>query len=143
MADGFRIVIKRDSVTPSLGRIIAGAGNSAELMRAIGTGLVSVTKRAFNNPSLRPASWAAKKDGSVATLKKDAVLWRSIRVIGAEHGRVQIGSDRPYAAIHQLGGKKRPMPARPYFPFDGNGRITRAGDRVVRSVIKGWADKVV
>jgi phage gpG-like protein len=106
-------------------------------MHAIGTGLVGQTKRAFNQPALRPAPWKAKKDGSPATLKsREATLWRSIRVVKAEAKRVRIGSDRPYAAIHQLGGKSRPMPARPYFPFYASGQLTPGGAKLVGQVIE-------
>lgn len=141
MSDGFRVVIKSDSVSPDLKRLAAMGGDMGPLMRAIGVNVVSLTKRAFNDASLRPSSWAAKKDGTAATLKRDAVLWRSIRVVSAESKRVVVGSDRPYAAIHQLGGKKRPMPARPYLPFDSTGAITAQGDKAVKSVIKVWMDK--
>jgi phage virion morphogenesis protein len=138
MSDGFRVVVRSDSVTPDLKRLGAMGDDMTPLMRAIGVAIVSLTKRAFNDASLRPAGWAAKKDGSVATLKQDAVLWRSIRTITADSARVVVGSDRPYAAIHQLGGKTRPMPARPYFPFDKTGNITARGDKSVRGVINGW-----
>lgn len=141
MSDGVKWVVKSDSVSPDLRRLVAMGGNMGPLMQAIGVGVVSLAKRAFNDASLRPSVWANKKDGTAATLKKDAVLWRSIRVVSAEAARVMVGSDRPYAAIHQLGGKTRPMPARPYMPFDSTGNITNQGDKTVRSVIKGWIDK--
>jgi phage gpG-like protein len=162
------ITIKQDTITPDL-RAVAGALEDATpLMRAIGVGIVSDTKRAFNEAELRAAPWAAKRDGSVATLKKSTALFRSIRVIGADSGSVTVGSDRPYAAIHQLGGKTRPrvitanggalsfviggvrvvrkkvkhpgskIPARPFFPFTSGGGITAAGERTVRGVIEQY-----
>lgn len=137
MADGFQIrVTSKDDISPRLKRA-AAAAKSPKLMHAVGTGLVGYTKRAFNFPAMRPAPWPAKKDGSPATLKsREATLWRSIRVVKAEARRVRIGSDRPYAAIHQLGGKTRPMPARPYFPFTAAGQLTAAGAKNVGQVIQ-------
>lgn len=136
MNDGFSIrITKADDVSPRLRRA-AAAAKSPRLMHAIGTGLVGHTKRSFNFPAMRPAAWQVKKDGSPATLKsREATLWRSIRVVKAEATRVRIGSDRPYAAIHQLGGKTRPMVARPYFPFTSAGQITPGGAKTVEQIL--------
>lgn len=138
MADGFQIrVTSKDDISPRLKRA-AAAARSPRLMHAIGTGLVGYTKRAFNQPALRPSAWKVKKDGSPATLKsREATLWRSIRVVKAEARRVRIGSDRPYAAIHQLGGKSRPMPARPFFPFTPAGQLTTGGAKTIENIIRG------
>ena len=141
MPDGVQIRIRRDSVSPDLKRLVAMGGDMTPLMRAIGVGIVSLSKRAFNDPSLRPNSWAAKKDGSAATLKRDAVLWRSITVGTVTRSNVTVKSDRAYSAIHQLGGKTRPIPRRGFMPFDENGKITARGDKLVKSVIKTWVDK--
>lgn len=141
MPDGVQIRIRRDSVSPDLKRLIAMGGDMTPLMRAIGAGIVSLSKRAFNDPSLRANTWVPKKDGSAATLKRDAVLWRSITVGTVTRANVTVKSDRAYSAIHQIGGKTRPMPRRAYLPFDQNGRITARGDKLVQSVIKTWVDK--
>jgi phage gpG-like protein len=60
-------------------------------------------------------------------------LWRSIRVISISNDTVTIGSDKPYAAIHQLGGDD--IPARPYLPFYAGGQLTPLGrQRVERAL---------
>jgi phage gpG-like protein len=135
---GFTIKLTRDEVTQDLQRRIRTMANPQPLLRVIGVGLVGLTKETFNNASLRPKPWAAKKDGSKATLKsREGTLWRSIRVTVVSRVSVSIGSDRPYAAIHQLGGKSRPMPARPYFPFLES-KLTLHAQKRVASVINAY-----
>jgi phage gpG-like protein len=141
MSDGVKIILKADTATPDLKRLAALGANMAPLLSAVGTGVVSLTKRAFNDAGLRPSGWAPKKDGSAATLKDTSTLWRSVRVVSADSKKVVVGSDRKYAAIHQLGGESRPMPARPFFPFDKQGRMTTRGLETIKSVAKSWVDK--
>lgn len=135
---GFTIKIERNDIARDLQRAMSKVRNPERLMKAIGVGLVGLTKESFNNASLRPAPWPNKKGGSAATLKsREATLWRSIRVQSFSGSEVKIGSDRPYAAIHQLGGKSRPMPARPYFPFIGND-LTKAAEKRTRDIIEAY-----
>lgn len=138
MSGGLTIKIERNDIKRDLARAIAKVQRPERLMRAIGVGLVGLTKEAFNNASLRPAPWKDKKDGTPATLKsREATLWRSIKVQSFSSNEVKIGSDRPYASIHQLGGKSRPMPARPYFPFVGND-LTKPAEKRTRDIIEAY-----
>lgn len=145
----------KDTITPDLKKRLAALGpaNRAWILRGMAESLVQMTKSAFYSPALRPTPWAAKADGSVATLRRDQVLRRSPRVVAVDSKRAIIGSDRRYAAIHQLGGKtpahvikprnkkalfwpgaghpvgavKHPgskIPARPFFPFYASGAAT-------------------
>ncbi len=135
---GFGVKLTKDDVTKDLQRLMRKVRNPQPLLKAIGVGLVGLTKETFNNASLRPRPWVAKKDGSPATLKsREATLWRSIRVQGVTKSNVFIGSDRPYAAIHQLGGRSRPMPARPYMPFD-NQQLSRHGQKRIAQTINAY-----
>lgn len=140
MADGFSIrVTSKDDISSRL-RKAAAAAKSPRLMDAIGNRLVSLTKRTSRFRDERQAPWKNRKDGKEAKLYDTGALWISIRVIKAEATRVRIGSDKKYASIHQLGGRSRPMPARPYFPFRANGELiprgSQAVERVIRSVLK-------
>lgn len=136
--NGFAIKLTRDDVTRDLQRRIRKMQNPAPLLRAIGVGLVGLTKEAFKNAALRPAPWKNKKDGSPATLRsREATLWRSIRVQSVSKSNVFIGSDRPYAAIHQLGGKSRPMPARPFFPVL-NEKLTPEAQKRMKFIIDAY-----
>jgi phage gpG-like protein len=64
---------------------------------------------------------------------ESGTLEGSLRVLTTSANQVTVGSDRPYAAIHQLGGEH--IPARPYLPFYQSGQITGLGkERVERAL---------
>ena len=152
-----------DTMTPHLRKLYKAAGDKLGIHEAIGLGLQDLAARAFNDGSLRPRPWPPKKDGTAATLKKSGTLWQSIRST-ASATSVTIGSDRVYAAIHQLGGTTpahviRPknkkalawpggpgprgkvnhpgskIPARPYLPFDQDGAPTRLALDMIDDVV--------
>jgi len=138
MPNGFSIRLTRDDITPDVRKRLRKVKPATSLNRAIGVGLVGLTKEAFNNASLRPAPWVNKKDGSPATLKsREASMWRSIRILQVSGAGVDIGSDRPYASIHQLGGRSRPMPARPFFPVL-NGKLTAPALRRISDITEAF-----
>jgi len=120
-----------DNLSPGLARAAAKCRNTRPVMEAMGSEFCSITKRAFTNPQLRPLPWANKRDGTPATLRKSGALWQSIRITDLTQTSVTGGSDRPYAAIHQLGGDKMPM--RPYFPIL-NGKLTPEAKRLIEKV---------
>lgn len=141
---GFKIYVTRDTLSASVLQMAALTKDPTPVLRALGTELVSLTKRAFRDSSLRQTAWPAKRDGSAATLIGKGVLLSSIRITALSSAGVTIGSDRVYAAIHQLGGvikpvkasslvftiggktifaKKVTIPARPYFPFTAGGEL--------------------
>lgn len=133
----------RDTISPALAKLARGVAHPKPILEAMGMQLESLTKRAFNEPMLRPAPWKAKWDGSPATLRRNQVLVRSIHITDLSDSHVTVGTDRIYAAIHQFGGvikakgkslrfqlgnrtvycKQVTLPARPFFPFI-NGRLT-------------------
>jgi phage gpG-like protein len=140
----------RDNISPALAQLARGIANKKPILEAMGTQLESLTKRAFNEPALRPIPWKAKRDGSPATLRKNQLLVRSIRIVDLTNDHVTVGTDRIYAAIHQLGGVIRPkgralvfsiggrkifakkvtIPARPFFPFIGDTMIPAAREKI-------------
>lgn len=133
--------LKRDAISPHLLRKLRKVQNPAPALRSAGMVLVQMAKRAFDEPSLRAASWPALKP---ATLKRkggaggilrgpQALMMKSLRVIGVDNTRVTVGSDRPYAGFHQLG--TRHIPARPFFPVTAQGKLTAAAkQRVDRAI---------
>ncbi len=110
MQTTFRVA--KDSLTPDLRRMMKAVRDRDRLHRAIGLGLASLAKRAFRDPAMRPSRWAPKKDGSPATLRRSGTLAKGIAG-GGNAARAWAGSDRRYAAIHQLGGRTRPHVIRP------------------------------
>lgn len=141
----------KDTLTPALRKLAAGIENKRPILEAMGLQLVSLTQRAFNEPGLRPTPWKNKRDGSPATLRKNQLLVRSIRIVALTNASVTVGTDRIYAAIHQRGGvivpknakllsftiggqrvfaKKVTIPARPFFPFLGDTMTDAAREKI-------------
>lgn len=143
MSHGFSIRIKRDELTPDIRVKLRALKDPTPILRAIGTQLVSLTRRSFRDSSLRVAPWRPRSDGSASNLIGKGMLLSSIRITTTTKRNVTIGTDRRYAAIHQLGGvirakgkplvftiggrtvfaRKVTMPARPFFPFVPSGDI--------------------
>lgn len=106
---------------------ISGLPDGIDFGRVLKAGalaVVSVAVRAFTQPDLRALPWARrKKDAAHPILMQNRVLRQSVRVLGEpSNNTIEVGSDRPYARVHQLGYKKRNVPARPFFPFLKIGR---------------------
>jgi phage gpG-like protein len=155
------------SITDKIsGALAAGISKatSRDMAEAVGAEVVGIGQRAFNDPSLRPAQWPAKKGGGAATLKVSGALWHSLRIVAVTGTSVTVGSDRPYASIHQLGGRTKahkitprngralywpgaphPMksvnhpgsniPARPYFPIDASEQLTSYASQSIASIL--------
>lgn len=125
-----RIVVGTNTISPGLARVAKALADPRPVLEAMGTQLVSLTKRAFNDSALRAAAWPPKKDGSASRLKKTGALYQSIAISQLTRAEVHVGSDRPYAAAHQLGSAKRGLPARPFFPFLSGRMIPSAQEKI-------------
>lgn len=158
MATGLQARITRDDVSPSLGKLDAALHSLGPILGAVGLEVVSITKRAFSDASLRVTPWAPKRDGSPATLLKSGVLRLSIDIINISGTTVTVGSKgTKYAAIHQLGGtivpknkpvlvfksggvtffaKKVTIPPRPFFPIDKSGQLSSLAQRKIAGVLE-------
>ncbi len=121
-------VVTKDEITPALRNMVDRCRDRQPVLEAMGEALVSVTKRAFNDPSLRPEAWAPIKNLNVdsagrqraangkfqssSALKKSGALWQSIRITELTGDHVTVGTDRPYAGFQQF-GTKGPYTIRP------------------------------
>ena len=152
-----------DRISDSLAKCLSAA-QSRDMAEAIGLQVVSMGQRAFNDPGLRPSAWAPLKSGGAATLKISGALWHSLRIVSVSSNSVTVGSDRPYAAIHQLGGTTKPhkilpvgkralhwpgaahpvrgvnhpgskIPPRPYFPVTESGQLTSDASTSIASIL--------
>lgn len=131
----------KDTLGTDLRKNVAAMKNPQRALTAMGTVLVSLAKRSFNEPGVRALPWAPlaastvrekqKKGYSEGILKRSGLLFRSPRVISTTNTMVTVGSDRPYAKYHQLGTKK--MPARPIFPVTPDGKLTPQAATLVRA----------
>jgi len=151
--------IDLDTLSPALGRLARAAGDKRPLLEAMGLALAESARRAFHEPALRPAPWPGR-----ATLIKSGALWQSLRVGSVTEASAIVGTDRLYARYHQYGvGPIRPkskkalfwkglrhpvggtkgIPARPFFPFDADGRVTPAAAERVRAAAQAWLTKAL
>jgi len=132
----------RDKLTPELRRLSRAVADPRPALAAGGEMLVSLTKRAFADASLRPAPWKPRKSGGThPLLRKSGNLWQSIAVTGVTKTTVRVGSNAVYAAVQQLGSRKATgrgggIPARPFFPFLPSGAPTPLAAQRVREVIR-------
>lgn len=118
------IKLDRNDVSPDLRKKLGAARGPEVVWKAAGTQVVSLTKRAFREASLRQRTWAGKAGGGASNLIRKGVLLSSIRIVSSSAKGVTVGSDRKYAAIHQLGGVIRPVKAKALV-FTINGRVVR------------------
>lgn len=108
-----KVIVLKDTLSPALHKMLERMRNRAPLMSAIGQRAISRAKDAFTDASIRPSPWPAKKTGQPATLYKTGALKQSPRLVAVDGNSVTVGSDRPYAAIHQLGGRTSPHTIKP------------------------------
>ncbi len=111
-----------DGLHATLGRIAAIGAQPAPLLAAIGTGLESSTRQRFRDgedPSgikwasyapLNPA-YAANKKGTQILVESGSL--RTSIYSGVVGNEVFVGSELPYAAVHQFGAVIKPKNAEP------------------------------
>lgn len=94
--------------SPELEARLREISNGHRLAQAIGNDLLTATLGNFTTRHrYRPTPWARKANGEPSYLVLHGVLSRSL--VLSVVGRVAtISTDRPYAAIHQFGGRTRP-----------------------------------
>lgn len=127
----------------SLSQLLRNARDTAPMMRGIAEELLNATKDNFANEAWGSDKWPKSK---AAAQRKGKTLYRSGELhdnittqIGATFAR--IGSNLQYAAVHHLGGRagrgrKLTLPARPYLPVRGDGKIQKeAEDNILQAVL--------
>lgn len=124
----------RDTISPDLRRRAQAAADKRPHLTAMATAVVGLGKQAFSDASKRPQAWAPRQDSKPhPLLMLSGTLETSLRQLSLSANQVTIGSDRPYAATHQLG--RDAIPARPYLPFYKSGQMTALGrERVERAL---------
>lgn len=145
-----RIIITKtkDTMTPDLRRRLRKLQDPKPALKAMGTVIVSLAIRAFTDPSLRPSAWAPLSQRTLQQRQRDkrgskpllrtGLLGRSPRVTRVTKSSVHTGSDRKYAGFQQF-GTSNGVPARPFFPFDEQGRPTAKA----RTLMLSAADKTL
>lgn len=139
-----QLKLSRDGISPKIAGLVRKAKDPSKALRAAGEVLVQMAKRSFDEPAIRVAPWAplrpatlaakARAGKSTGLLKASGTLWRSLRVLEVDKTRVAFGSDRPYAGFHQIGTRR--IPARPFFPITGGGKLSPLAKQRVESALK-------
>lgn len=116
-----KLTVTFDSLTPGLKRLAKLGQSPKPVLEVMGVELKNITTEAFSTPALRPVAWADKKSGGPSDLTDSTTLSKSIAVAGVTNKKVEVGLkgiDWP-AAVHQFGSTSQNIPARPFFPFQG------------------------
>ena len=125
-----------------LGQLLRNARHPRPMMRAIAAELLSITEDNFARQRWGSRKWDPTKRGG-KILQKSGQLAASIHTASGSHF-ARIGTNKPYAAIHQFGGtieaKNKPylvfkaggsfhsvkqvnIPDRPYLPISKGGTL--------------------
>lgn len=144
-----------------LGRLIQNVTHTRPMMAGIAAELQSLTEENFESESFGGQKWKQSRRAAAEgekTLQESGQLAASIST-KISNNSAQIGSNKPYAAVHHLGGtikaKNKPylvfpvagggwrkvksvnIPARPYLPINGSGGLqTGAENRLLDVAIK-------
>lgn len=129
--------VTEDSITPDIRRKLSELDGPAmrQTLAEIGREFVSITKDNFGPEQKpgRPAHWPALSPVYQRKIKYfgppklifTGRLRESIQIEHILNNSVTVGTDVPYAAIHQFGGTNYledgtpvEIPARPYFPVE-------------------------
>lgn len=136
------ISVDNSQLEQGLGRLLQNLTHRKPINKAIAAELLSMTEDNFERERWGNTKWkksqrAANDDGK--TLQLSGQLAASISTSVDNHF-ARIGSNKPYAAIHHLGGQagrghKVTIPMRPYLPIDGSGKLQANGERRILSVV--------
>lgn len=157
------IVVNVDSSDLERGlRRLERAADLRPALRAIAAELLSQTEANFKEqgrPRWKPSQRAKDENGT--TLQDSGQLAASITTDVGAHFAI-IGSNKPYAAIHQFGGKTRPhtirptkgkalafggkfarqvnhpgsdIPARPFLPIGSDGKLTPDAEQSILGIV--------
>lgn len=134
-ASALAFTVKTDEITPALDAL-ADDKLKRRCVQAMATVVESFAVRAFDEPSLRPTSWPARKPSKASNplLIKSGDLRAGIHTQVLGNDSAKVGSPTAYAAAHQLGSSKKGIPPRPFFPVLEN-QLTGNANGQIRDVV--------
>lgn len=146
------IEIGNSELTAKLGRVAEAMQDTSPLTAAIAGSLVAVTDDNFAAQG-RP-TWAGRKPSTTKSYQRQGLTYGGVlqrsgdlraRIVpSSNRDSASIGSNLPYAAIHQFGGmagrnKKVKIEARSYLPMDANGFLQpEAENEIFKDVDFYW-----
>ncbi|WP_328300856.1 phage virion morphogenesis protein [Paralysiella testudinis] len=111
----FEISLDEKDLKRGLGQLLKNATDNRPMMRGIATELIALTEDNFEDESWGGDTWKKSQraaDEGGKTLQRDGGLAGNISTkVGNSFAR--IGSNKPYAAIHHLGGQTKAHKIRP------------------------------
>lgn len=125
----FEIKIDDKGVMNALGRLVQAGHNMTPLMRSISTELLSQTEANFAAEG-RP-KWLGikpRKGRAGGKILQDTGQLAASITSSSDANSATVGSNKVYAAIHQLGGQtgrghKTRIDPRPFLPVDAQGNL--------------------
>lgn len=145
----FEIKVDDKAVISVLDRLAATAHNMSPVMRMISQELAQQTEKNFAAEG-RPKWMGIKprkgREGGMI-LQDTGQLAASI-FTSHDSMSATIGSNKVYAAIHQLGGKtgrghKVTMPARPFLPVDAQGQLQPEASENILGLVNDYLRSVI
>jgi phage virion morphogenesis protein len=135
-----------DAVNERLKHIYDRTGNLRPALAEVGNVLKTEIEDSFER-SASPfgQKWAPlkrpKKSGKPILIESGQLVGRWNVAIGANS--VKVGTNLPYAAVHQYGSKKTKgrgsnIPARPYLPIDSNNNIEPKTEKMIVDTIEEY-----
>ena len=159
----FEISLDEKDLKGGLGQLLKNATDNRPMMRGIATELIALTEDNFEDESWGGDTWKKSQraaDEGGKTLQRDGGLAGNISTkVGNSFAR--IGSNKPYAAIHHLGGQTKAhkirhkkkkglafggivrksvnhpgsnIPARPYLPIRGDGKLQHGAEEAILDI---------
>lgn len=153
----FEIKIDSEAVMATLERLARSAHDATPLMASIATELHSQTEENFAAEG-RP-KWLGLSPATIAKRSKRGQWPGKILQLSAgglapsisassDANSATIGSNKVYAAIHQLGGqagrgRKVTIPARPYLPVDAQGKLQPVAEESILGIANNYLANII
>ena len=145
----FEIKIDDKAVMSSLDRLAATAHNMSPVMRVIAQELARQTEKNFAAEG-RP-KWLGikpRKGREGGHILQDTGQLAASITTSHDAGSATVGSNKVYAAIHQLGGKtgrghKVNMPARPFLPIDAQGQLQPEAEGNILGLVNDYLSRII
>ncbi|MDK4536888.1 phage virion morphogenesis protein [Kingella kingae] len=134
-----KISVESESLEHSLNQLLQNIQNRRPMMTSVAAELLSMTEDNFESESWGGDKWKETHRGG----KKLQLSGQLAASLTTQSGNdfARIGSNKPYAAIHHIGGqagrgRKVHIPARPYLPIDGSGALQSGGEKRLLDIVK-------
>lgn len=158
----FQIDIDSQAVLTALARLQQATNNMSPVMANIAQALASESERQFQTETGPGGNWPDLSD-TTKMFRERMGKWPGKKLqlsggglaasvqTGYDDNTAWIGSNKPYAAMHQFGGKTSPrsmipnktIQARPYLPFDATGALTDNAQHTILEILQAHLESAI